>query len=726
MSVPLWPRKASLALTGVLALGLACPSFADMDFNAFTSSRIEVRILDASGNAIQPGPLKVYRSGKMVDAAQPGADGSYVLGKESRGVLKLVFSDIQALGSLAGFTPADTMEGGAYLVANLGPKFDFYASMMGVTPRVTLTVGEKDFKPDFPIDWNVLGGRDTTHSADRAASSSRSDLRRLPGDVDRTVPPPMPMAPGGFTCATATPLVLGVTASDVLPGGWPGADPCAQFVPGAGKYWTFTPTAAQEFISMRTDGPDAASFALDTTMSVFSGSCGAPVCVAYSDDANGNFTSKVDFCATPGTQYWVEVTNWFGGGAGLPFDLISSTPPVPPLGGGPTCAAAVPLVNNVPIEGSTFNCDSAGAGAGTPVCSLPYGAFYQSGSGAWFSYHSSSTAQKIRVTTAFADKPNYDSTLRVYCASCPVTTCVASDDDSGNSISIFTSDLTFNAQPDADYVILLEGSTKVGWQLGDFRILLTESGGQGPMIHPADVPSPRGPNLGDGQANSVNCNPVGATCIKCLDDANCFEDLDRTVAAQIGGTYLGDDTKCISKQGAPVTTVTRTPNIPYASTIDVTDFMNVVSTDNISKLTVHLDMPCQWIADQMVDLTHLDTGTTTPLWRTSGCTNPNLLITFDEDFPDIYWCVDASIDGSFGPADFWASDLVRFNGQAAAGTWALRYRDVFVGFGGTFRSWALNFDTRVVVPNCGPANNGLGNGVDAQPGQSDNCNDCPK
>lgn len=724
MSFQQLPRKAALALAGALALGLAVPSFAGPDgaYNEFASSRIEVRFLDASGDAVQLGSLKVYdNTGTIVDAAQPDADGLYILGPASRGKLRLEFSNAEAVKQLSGFASAETLGGGAgVLTAMLDSRIDFAAALMGVTPRASLTVGDMTFAPDFPFDPSVL---DTTRSA--GSVDSPSGLRRLPGSSGPS-PTPTPSVLGGLTCATAAPLTLGGRDIDTLSNAGvfvlspmpncPGAS-----LSGRGKYWTFTAAAGNNFITLTTG--NSPSIFTDTTINVYRNGCATPICVAGDDQNPGSNLSTVEFCAVPGTQYWVQVSGWFGFSGGQTFFLDSSASAPPSLGGGATCEAAVPLTAGVPVEGSTL-CDGVGAVATVPDCSLPYGPALTGDDGAYFTYHSVNGG-RVKVTTGFADR-FFDTQLRVLCTSCPVTTCVASDDDSGPN-GLFSSELQFQAQPDADYTIVLSGWNN---EHGNYRILVTEADtSQAFIVHPDEVPTPLGPNDGDGQQFGAACKPVGAVCIKCLDEANCFENIDRSVAEKIGGDYFGDDTKCIGLQGPDPVSFVRNPGTiirAFAPFTDTTDFMAVPLDGAINKLTVGLNINHTWIGDMIIDLKHEDTGRATRLWERNSCPTDNIFITIDDDAPVIFFCVDSAVNGTFSMPAFFNTDLTQYKGENALGTWSARLRDLIAGDGGVWNSWRLNFDSRVPVANCGPANNGLGNGVDAQPGRSDNCNDCPK
>lgn len=696
------PRRGLIGMVGALALGISCTALASLqsypaEMREIVSSRLEVRFQDAAGNVIDGGALKVYDAkGNLVDRALPQADGSYVLSSDSRGKLRFTFENQTAL---KGFdvSARSPQELSGFIAGVIDPKVDYYASKAGITPRVRWTVGDDRFVADF-------------------------EMPVAPADGDTLA---RPKALSNQTCATALAVGIVSTTNDVLAAG-AGDGNCGSFVTGRGTWYSFVGNG--DVVTASTVGsPSCGFWCPDTILSVYTGTCGSLTCLAGNDDAflgANPFESQVRFCSQPGVTYYVEVEPWSSFDWNRAFTLTLSTTPAQ-LNAGISCEGAQDLSVPGSVIGNTLCTD--GTATGMPECNLPYGPALTGNNGAY--YQITGTGDPITVSTS-NDDTQFDTQIRVYCTNCGDAggpSCVASDDDSGGAGDPFSSELTFCSQPGAEYVVLITGW---GDAAGQFELTTTST----PVdaVNPNDLCSPTGPNTGDGRANGFACNPVGAVCIKCLDDANCFDDMDPSTADRIGGQYKGDGSTCIEMQGPPPTTYSRSPMLPISAVGPNAVFDQIVipaGTGTIGHLALHMDIQHTWIGDLRITLTHVESGLSSTLWAyPNGCgPTDDIRVIWDDDYPELFFCADAQSGDRYGVITFpgWGPDLTQWEGLDPAGTWQLTVIDNEAFDGGVFRTWALEIDNRTPVRTCGKANNGLGNGVDPQPGHSRNCNDCP-
>lgn len=118
-------------------------------------------------------------------------------------------------------------------------------------------------------------------------------------------------------------------------------------------FYTYTGSGSPENVTLSTC--DQAGY--DTSIAVFTGSCGAFVCYANNDDGPGcsGFSSEVTFLSDGTTTYYIMVEGYDPGSAGT-FDLTVSceaaaTPPA-----NDTCATAEALTLNAPaVAGDNTN-----------------------------------------------------------------------------------------------------------------------------------------------------------------------------------------------------------------------------------------------------------------------------------------------------------------------------------------------------------------------------------
>ncbi|NUO00669.1 MAG: T9SS type A sorting domain-containing protein, partial [Saprospiraceae bacterium] len=166
-------------------------------------------------------------------------------------------------------------------------------------------------------------------------------------------------APANDLCANATPIGCGTTisSSNINATAEPGSFlPCGVVQTTAGVWYTFTGTGGSVTLSTCS----AASF--DTKISVYTGGCTSPSCVAGNDDACPGARSSITFTTTNGTVYLVLI-HGFGGATGT-FDLtLSCTAPCPTFSGAP---ANVSIEDSSCGSGCTLTGGSITAPAGTP------------------------------------------------------------------------------------------------------------------------------------------------------------------------------------------------------------------------------------------------------------------------------------------------------------------------------------------------------------------------
>jgi hypothetical protein len=181
--------------------------------------------------------------------------------------------------------------------------------------------------------------------------------------------------------------------------------------------------------------------AYDTKIGVFSGSCGALVCVTGNDDFGG-LQSQVTFPSVAGTDYYIYVTG-FGTAAGA-FTLTLTCAPPPP----PPCASAIAIACGDVVTGTTVG-STADPAAGTCVTGLTTapGVYYVvQGTG-------------LNITASLCGSA-YDTKIGVFSGTCgtPLACVIGNDDFCG-----LQSQVTFASTAGVNYYIYVTGfSTQTG------------------------------------------------------------------------------------------------------------------------------------------------------------------------------------------------------------------------------------------------------------------------
>jgi len=160
------------------------------------------------------------------------------------------------------------------------------------------------------------------------------------------------VAPANDLCANAQTITCGQTVSGTTTGATADAvGTCTTALGTApGVWYNLTPSASGS-VTVSLCGSS-----YDTKMGVFSGACGALVCVAGNDDFC-SLQSQVSFTATAGTTYRILVTGFSSNSGSFTLNTTCPTPPPPTC----TCAnttafgTATAGTNNLLVTISTCN-----------------------------------------------------------------------------------------------------------------------------------------------------------------------------------------------------------------------------------------------------------------------------------------------------------------------------------------------------------------------------------
>ncbi len=185
----------------------------------------------------------------------------------------------------------------------------------------------------------------------------------------------------------------------------------------------------------------------DTKIGIFSGSCGALVCVAGNDDACG-LQSQVAFSATLGTNYFVLVTG-FGTNAGA-FTL-ARTCTAPAIND--FCSGAINIACAQTITGTTSTATPDAVG----TCTTALG----TAPGVWYSF-----AGDGNIITLSLCGSAFDTKMGVFSGTCAGLTCVIGNDD----FCGLQSQVTFTSVVGTNYFVLVTG---FGTNSGTFTLART-------------------------------------------------------------------------------------------------------------------------------------------------------------------------------------------------------------------------------------------------------------
>jgi len=213
-------------------------------------------------------------------------------------------------------------------------------------------------------------------------------------------------------CSTALPLVgspqtSNALATDDLESG--GCVPDSGFIKGL--WYTFN-AGSDTKASLSLCGAN-----FDSVIGLYSGQCGALVCVANNDDGScGSSASELNSVTiTPGAQYYVAVGGKTSSDVGsFSISLTLFTPPVNDF-----CASALPLAG-APQTSNALATDDLESGGCVPDSGFIKGLWYTFNAG-------SDTAVSLSLCGA-----SFDSVIGLYSGQCGSLACVARNDDSSS------------------------------------------------------------------------------------------------------------------------------------------------------------------------------------------------------------------------------------------------------------------------------------------------------
>jgi subtilisin-like proprotein convertase family protein len=145
--------------------------------------------------------------------------------------------------------------------------------------------------------------------------------------------------------------------------------------------------------------------------------------------------------------------------------------------------------------------------------------------------------------------------------------------------------------------------------------------------------------------------------------------------------------------------------IPDNSPTGISNTIAIADNTIISDLNVWLDLTHTWVGDLIVDLTHVETGTSVRLMDrvgapalASGCNRDDVEVALDDQGPrpvqDECLAATPTLAGRPRPA----SPLSVFNGQSVAGTWRLTVSDNASSDTGSLLGWCLEVNAPLSPP----------------------------
>ena len=232
------------------------------------------------------------------------------------------------------------------------------------------------------------------------------------------------------TCANATAITAGtfnVTAVDGTEGT---TVMCSGGTAAAAAEWyTYTPTADGSATISSNILPTNANG--DTRINIYTGNCGALVCVADNDDidyTSGNYLSEVTFNTTANTTYYVVWDNRWSS-FGFEFTLVEATG---------VCIEPTDFTQD-DFSSTTFDLSWTDTNAGSPNCEIEYGA-------PGFVLGTGTLVSNIAVTnyqfTSLTENTTYNFFIRTNC-------------DGGNDDSNWVGPISFRSSVDCSNDVTL-------------------------------------------------------------------------------------------------------------------------------------------------------------------------------------------------------------------------------------------------------------------------------
>ncbi len=155
----------------------------------------------------------------------------------------------------------------------------------------------------------------------------------------------------------------------------------------------------------------------DTKVGVFSGTCGALVCVAGNDDFC-SLQSQVTFNTVSGTTYYIMVTGFSTAAGSFTMNVTCATaPPPPPPANNDNCANATPIACGGTASGTTVGATTDGPAASCTGASVAPDRWY------------TVVGTGFAITATTCTGTSYDSKLDIYTGACGSLVSVACNDD---------------------------------------------------------------------------------------------------------------------------------------------------------------------------------------------------------------------------------------------------------------------------------------------------------
>lgn len=253
----------------------------------------------------------------------------------------------------------------------------------------------------------------------------------------------------------------------------------------------------------------------NTRVYVYSGSCGALTCVNANATASPACGFRSDaatarFCATPGTTYYILVTNDTTGSGNFEL-LVTDTGIACP--GNDNCSGAEPIA-----VGQTVIGDTAFASNETPAPPTCNG-LVTFNLGLWYTFTEGATARRLSISTCDAST-TFNTRVYVYTGSCGAFTCVNANATASPACGVRSdaATVTFCSTPFTQYYFLVTNDTT---GVGTFGLSLSDTG-----VGCAPPPN-------DDCANGIVMNAIPFNASPFVDAANSDIDVSCNAAANI-------------------------------------------------------------------------------------------------------------------------------------------------------------------------------------------------
>ncbi|MCC6321259.1 MAG: hypothetical protein IT438_07475 [Phycisphaerales bacterium] len=270
-----------------------------------------------------------------------------------------------------------------------------------------------------------------------------------------------------------------------------------------GVWYTFTASNSNRYVA--TTCSPLTDF--NTRVYVYTGSCGAFTCVNANATASPACPDRSDaatvaFCATPGTQYFILVTNDTTGSGNYEL-LLSDLGPTCPTND--TCSTAAPITVGTPVGGN--NSTATNETPAPPTCN----GLVTFNLGLWYTFTASNSNRYVATTCS--PLTDFNTRVYVYTGSCGAFTCVNSNATASPACPDRSDAATaaFCATPGTQYFILVTNDTTGS---GNFELLLSDLGPTCPTNDGCSTAAPItvGTPVTGNTSTATNETPAPPTC----------------------------------------------------------------------------------------------------------------------------------------------------------------------------------------------------------------------